>query len=386
MDRTETPIHYPLKPSKTQEEDFMIYLKDLYQNPHSGVAFSNPVTILGKIREDGKYENVGVRRLRKYLGTFDGYSLNRTRYISKKTRRYVNDLPGKGMESDLLSVERVAGANRNIKYLLVCVDIGSRLLFVEPLLSKEIHHVVRALDKVLSESVNSNIQNFHSDLGREYVGSVMVSYLRGKGITQTFAKQSTHANIVERVNRSLRRLLRAYMTTNKTDTYIDKLQKLVELYNNRPHSSLQGFTPNEIDDVAMGYVNVMNKAKWKERSRPRSYKFSLGDDVRIATARTVFDKHASPFTQEIFTVGARFIFDMLNIYQVKDCGGDAITGFFYEHELVKAKPAADKVYDIDRFIAEEKRADGVYVLVSFKGYPNKPGCNSWILKKDLIGK
>ena len=74
--------------------------------------------------------------------------------------------------------------------------------------------------------------------------------------------------------------------------------------------------------------------------------------------------------------------DSLQIYQIKDCSNETITGFFYESELLKAPPIDEVVYEVDKIITEEKRRDGVYSLVTFKNLPKK--CKKWVLKKDLV--
>ena len=387
MDTSKTTTTYlPLRPSKSEEYHFMKYLRSLYLDTGSDVALSSPRTVLRRIRESGIYSNIGLKRLTKYMGSFDSYSLLRDRHTSKKrTRRYINDLPGHQLEIDLMSVERYASDNQNYKFLITCIDTSSRKLYVEPLYTKEANTVVLALDKILAQAHYQTLRNIHSDLGIEFTNRIMRAYIKSRGITQTFAGQSTHANIVERVNRTLRRLMRLYMRSHNTNVYIDRLQDLVSLYNRRSHNSLQGLAPAQVTDTNVGYINILNKSKWVERTLPKQYKFSIGATVRISTARTVFDKHELPFTSETFIISARFVFDRLNIYQVTDCSNELINGFFYEHELLEVYNDPEKTFVIEKFLEEEKRPDGVYVLVKFKNYPDKAGCNAWVKKSDLQG-
>ncbi len=69
------PKFLSLKPTKVDEDNFISYLKDLYTDMTSSVAYSSPDTILSHIKRDNKYTNIGLTRLRRYLSTFDGYSL-----------------------------------------------------------------------------------------------------------------------------------------------------------------------------------------------------------------------------------------------------------------------------------------------------------------------
>ena len=47
------------------------------------------------------------------------------------------------------------------------------------------------------------------------------------------------ACVVERFNRTLGQMISKHVTTNKTKNYINVLQKLIDEYNNRYHSSIK---------------------------------------------------------------------------------------------------------------------------------------------------
>lgn len=377
------PIHFPLKPSKVEEERFLEYLEGIYTKFDSASAYASPQTVLNKIKRDGLYTNIGINRVRRYMGVFSGYTINKQRNApAKRTRRYTIQRVNHNLEMDLMDMSRYSEYNNDIKYILVVIDTFSRRGYVEPLLDKKSDSVVSALEIILDDRIGHKISVLNSDLGKEFTGKAMRTFLAMRGIRQTFAKQSTHAQICERFIRSIRNLIRAYMVQHNTHRFIDRLQDLINVYNNRKHSSI-GMSPNSMTEYTGGFGSDYESLKWKERTRPRSFKFKIGDKVRIATVRSIFDKHTYNYSTEEFTVHKRSIKDNVNVYELRDCANDDLEGLFYEHELVKILVKPNQAYTINKLIKEEKRNGVKYVYVSFKGFPN-PKCNQWIPKADLL--
>ena len=140
-----------------------------------------------------------------------------------------------------------------------------------------------------------------------------------------------------------------------------------------------------MNEYTAGFVSEMEIARWVQRPDPGRYSYGLGDTVRIAMNRSLFDKNEYNFSQEEFVIASREIKDGLKIYTVSECNGAMpLDGYFYEHELSLVKKDADKKYVIDKFLIEKKRNGIPYVLVKFKNYPDNPLCNAWIKKSDIV--
>ncbi len=75
------PIYFQQRPSKDLEKKFMSYLRQLYLDEHSAVVrYLKPRTILTKIKQDKKFKNIGLHRIKRYMGEFNSYTLNRHRH------------------------------------------------------------------------------------------------------------------------------------------------------------------------------------------------------------------------------------------------------------------------------------------------------------------
>ena len=110
------------------------------------------------------------------------------------------------------------------------------------------------------------------------------------------------------------------------------------------------------------------------------FQFNVGDKVRIAKYKGVFEKGYLPnFTEEIFTIKYK-ISSQPPTYRIQDCDKEEISGVFYEPELVKVVKT-DDIYKIEKVLRKRKRKGQTELLVKWLGYPDK--FNQWIKESDL---
>ena len=126
-------------------------------------------------------------------------------------------------------------------------------------------------------------------------------------------------------------------TTNNSTVYWDKINILVDDYNNVRHSSIK-MTPNKAskkeneEDV---FANLYGDLIYL---KPEKQKFGIGNKVRISKyKRPVFDKGYTPnWREEIFVIDKLLPFKPVT-YKIVDLMGEVIQGSFCEQELQKAK-------------------------------------------------
>ena len=166
-------------------------------------------------------------------------------------------------------------------------------------------------------------------------------------------------------------------SANNNTIYWDKLDKLVDDYNNRKHSSIK-MTPTEASKKENEKKIFTNLYEDEIYLKPKNPKFSIGDKVRISKyKRRVFDKGYTPnWPEELFVV------DKVNLtkpvtYNVVDLLGEKVEGSFYEKELQKVKQQTFRIEKVVKRDNKKKKA-----LVKWKGYSDK--FNSWVSFKDLI--
>jgi len=142
--------------------------------------------------------------------------------------------------------------------------------------------------------------------------------------------------VVERFNRTLGEMIQKHLAATNTSRYIDILQKLINEYDERYHSSIKmsPFQASDPENREQVLRNLYSDIKSVKDQKPQ---FKAGNKVRIYRYKRTFKKGYKPnWTKEIF------VEDEVNkiipiTYKLKDLEGEHILGSFYKEELSKTK-------------------------------------------------
>ena len=181
---------------------------------------------------------------------------------------------------------------------------------------------------------------------------------------------STHSEgksvVAERFIRTLKSKIYKHMTSISKNVYIDKLDDIVNEYNNVHHTTIK-MKPIDVKDNT--YINTDKETNDKDR------KFKVGDRVRISKYKNIFAKGYTPNSSEEVFVIKKVKNTVPWTYVINDLNAKEIMGTFYEKELQKT---SQKEFRIEKVIKRK----GHKMYVKSKGYDNS--FNSWIDKNDLI--
>ena len=98
----------------------------------------------------------------------------------------------------------------------------------------------------------------------------------------------------ERFIRTLKSKIYKYITSISKNAYIDKLNVIVNKYNNTYHTTIK---MKPIDVKVNTYINTSKKVNYKNP------KFKVGDYVRISKYKNIFAKgYMSNWSEEVFGV------------------------------------------------------------------------------------
>ena len=172
--------------------------------------------------------------------------------------------------------------------------------------------------------------------------------------------------VAERFIRTLKNKIYKYMTLISKNVYIDKLDDIVNEYNNTYHTAIK-MKPIDVKDNT--YINTDKEVNDKDP------KFKVGYHVRISKYKNIFAKGYTPYWFEEVFVIKEVKSTVPWTYVINDFNGEEITGTFYEKELQKT---SQEEFRIEKVI---KRKDHE-IYVKWKGYDNS--FNSWVDKKDLV--
>ena len=256
--------------------------------------------------------------------------------------------------ADLADMQLLGKFNKGIKYLLCVIDLFSKYGFVAPLKDKKGISIVNAF------------QSIWVDKGSQFYNASFKKWLKDNDIVMYSTNNEGKSVVAERFIRTLKSKIYNYMTSISKNVYIDKLNAIVNKYNNTYHTTIK-MKPIDVKDNT--YINTNKEINYKDP------KFKVGDYVRISKYKNIFAKGYMPsWSEEVFVVH-KIKNTVPWTYVINDLNGEEITGTFYENELQKTN---QKEFRIEKVIKQK----GDKLFVKWKGYNNS--FNSWINKNDII--
>ena len=185
----------------------------------------------------------------------------------------------------------------------------------------------------------------------------MKSWLQDNNI----AKYSTHNErksvVAERFIRIIKNKIYKYMTSISKNVYIDKLDDIVDEYNNTYHRTIKMKPIGVKDNTCINIDKEVND---------NDPKFKFGGHVRISKYQNIFAKGYTPnWSGEVVVIKKI-------IHVINDLNSEEIIGTFYKKEMQKID---QQEFRIEKVI--KRKGDKLYV--KWKVYDNS--FNSWIDKK-----
>ena len=267
--------------------------------------------------------------------------------------------------------------NKGIRFLLCVIDIFSKYAWVVPLKDKKAISIAKAFQIILKQSNSRQRAKGTSaryvkpnkiwvDKGSEFCNAYFKKWLRDNDIGMYSTHNEGKFVVAERFIRTLKSKIYKYMISISKNVYIDKLDDIVDEYNNTCHTTIK-MKPADVKDNT--YINADKEINNKDP------KFKVGDRVRISKYKNIFAKRYMPnWSEEVFVIKkVKNTFPWT--YVINDLNGEEISGTFYEKELQKTN---QEEFRIEKVI----KSKGNKIYVKWKGYNNS--FNSWIDKASLV--
>lgn len=301
---------------------------------------------------------------------------------------------------DLVDMSAFADKNDGAKWMLLIVDGFTRYAYGRALTSKEGGVVFSALEDILKEASHRRHNNgqgavvvtpedLYLDEGREFDNKWFRNWCKATGATMYHTHGEQKCSIIERFNRTLKTEMWRRFTEKNTRKWIDMLPELLSWYNHKKHSTLK-MSPEEASLPA-------NKAKVALRvSDPSGGKppaidnrvaaFKLGDKVRIARVRGIFEKKYLPgWSTEIFTVTTIIRPDNIDdplMYGLTDWRGEEIRGGFYAQEMQKVSPKISDIRLVEKVLGRKTVKGVKMVHVKWLGIDARH--SQWIPEENIV--
>ena len=134
----------------------------------------------------------------------------------------------------------------------------------------------------------------------------MKTYLANSNIKLFATNSERKAQIVERLNRTIKGIMFRYFTKKNTKRYIDTLQDIASKCNASYHRSIK-VAPKDVnkDKETQVWINLYEK-RFPHKRRKKS-KFSVRGFVRLSIEKAPFMKRCQEMrTEEVFIIDAIF--------------------------------------------------------------------------------
>lgn len=353
-------------------------LRDAYYDISHSAGFSS-------ISKLAKHVGTSKENVKEWFKSQEAYSLHKPIRRNFKRNRYFAPSQGYQYESDLADFSSISVENDGFKFLLVVIDVFSKVAHVEPMKNKSGKTTAEALAKILKRMGPAII--FRTDRGLEYKNSHVAKILAQENMKHVVTdNEEVKCACAERLIRTIKNKIYKYFTHFGKQRYVDIIQKVIESYNNTVHSAI-GRKPNEVNSDNLREVfeylyrgkGRYKKLKMIPKEKP---KFKIGDHVKVSESKLHFAKGYQPnFSHEYFVI-SKIILRVPTVYRLKDSAGEEITGTWYENELQSVNIEGSTEFRIDKIIKTQGKGPTRKLYVKWKGYPEK--FNSWILEKDLV--
>lgn len=352
-------------------------LSKIYYDPAHPASYAGVDRLYKAVKSKG----ITKKHVKKWLQSQQTYTITRpARRRFKRHHIYVTSRFER-WDTDLMDVSDTAHANDKTRFILVCIDLFSRFLWVEPLKNKQGKTVAEALSRILSHTKSPLV--IRHDAGLEYLNKNVTDVFKKYKIYNYSVTDGPKASYAERCIRTLRLKIARYLLQNNSHRYIDELDKLVLSYNKAKHNST-GWAPVSVTDANTAQVMVDSYALfYKRRRRNVSTKYKAGQLVRISHLGSRFAKESHYlWSTEVFRINKIVQRTDGPVYELIDLKNNIIGGKFYDYEIQHVDENVDTVYRIDKVLRRRTFRGRRQALVSWWGYNEDH--NSWIDEKQLF--
>jgi hypothetical protein len=251
--------------------------------------------------ESAKY-NIKKSDIKAFLGTQREYELLKPKFKKKKKKGHITAFSFKeNAQMDIYDLSKYNKSNNNYKYILCLVDVFSRKAFARKMKTKSDIDVTTNLKDILKDYTPHTIT---SDTDASFMSAECQKVLNKYDIYHdTVIAGNDHSvlGIIDRFALTIKTIFsKLFLRTDKTN-WINHMDTIIKQYNDLPHSSLDGLTPNEATNENYQHdIAMINNAKVDDK--PIQSDFKAGDKVRLRIKK-MFRKGTEPkYTDEVYEV------------------------------------------------------------------------------------
>ena len=142
------------------------------------------------------------------------------------------------MGVDLADMQLISRFSKGFRFLLCVINIFSKYAWVVPLKDKKVISIVNAFQKILYKS-GRKPNKIWVDKGIEFQNNSFKKWFKDNDIEMYLIHNEGKYAVAERFIKTLKTKIYKYMTSVSKNVYIDKLDAIVDEYNNAYHRTIK---------------------------------------------------------------------------------------------------------------------------------------------------
>ena len=188
----------------------------------------------------------------------------------------------------------ISKLNKEFRFLICVIDIFSKYAWVVPLQDKKGISIFNAFQRILNQS-RRKPNKIWVDKGSEFYNNSFKKWLKDNDIEMYSIHNEGKSVVVERFIETLKNKIYKYMTSVSKDVYIDKLDDIVNEYNNTYHRTVKMKIVDVKDNKYIDFDKEVNN---------KDPKFKIGDHVKISKYKNIFIHigYTPNWSEEVFAI------------------------------------------------------------------------------------
>lgn len=184
-------------------------LKNVYEK--GAAAFSSAARVYQEAKKE--IPTLTLKEVEAWLQTQPSYTRHKRVKRHFKTSKIISGGYMETIQADLMDMARYARWNNSYKYILVVIDVFSKMAFAAPIRRK--NDTTTAFNKLLQEFPQRPLY-LHVDRGTEFYNESMKRILQSNNIIMYSTNSIYKACAAERLIRTLRKRLARYFEHHNT--------------------------------------------------------------------------------------------------------------------------------------------------------------------------
>ena len=252
---------------------------------------------LYKIMKD---DNVSVSKkdVETYISSLEEVQITKEIKAPKTNGHITAMCPHQIWQIDIFILQKFVKHNRGFRDIFCAIDVFTRKVYCIAMKTKDIDDCTLALESIIKKS-GVKPMTIMSDNDSSFKGDKFQALLKKHEIAHDMNIVGDHnaLGIVDRFARTIKTVFTKLFIRTKKTNWIDSLDRIVDRYNELPHTGILDIKPNDAENQIKPLVELNNEKGNKIKSD-----LEEGDKVRI-NIRTTFDKGTAPrWSDEVFVV------------------------------------------------------------------------------------